>query len=230
MKTLLLLLILAGLARPDGPGVAKSRYIKAEFSLSPDPDSSEWKGAPAVFAENDTHGKPVPGHRTEIRSRWTDRNIYFLFVCPYETLHLKPNPEIKKETNKLWDWDVAEIFVGSDFKNIHRYKEFEISPRGEWVDLDIDRKNPLPEGGWLWNSGFDNQTRIDEKNKVWYGVMRIPIKSIDERKPANGTQMRVNFFRCQGSDPGRKYIAWQPTKSSTFHVPEAFGHLVLEGK
>jgi hypothetical protein len=230
MKTLLLLLILAGLARPAGPGVARSVYIKAEFSLAPDPDAAEWKGIPGVFAENDQFGKPVPGHRSEIRSRWTDKNIYFLFVCPYDKLHLKPNPEIKNETNKLWDWDVAEVFVGADFQNIHHYREFEISPRGEWVDLDIDRKKPLPEGGWLWNSGFENQARIDEQKKIWYGVMKIPLASIDERKPANGNEMRVNFYRCQGSDPGRKYISWQPTKSPTFHVPEAFGRLVLEGR
>ena len=42
------------------------------------------------------------------------------------------------ETNELWNWDVAEVFIGSDFKNIRRYKEFEVSPQAEWVDLDIN--------------------------------------------------------------------------------------------
>jgi hypothetical protein len=28
--------------------------------------------------------------------------------------------------------------------------------------------------------------------------------------------------------PQRKMIAWQPTHSSTYHVPEAFGALKLE--
>ena len=230
MKTLLLLLILAGVLVADGPGVIVSHHIKAEFALTPDPNGPAWKGVAGVFAENDPFGKPVPGHRTEIRSRWTDQNIYFLFVCPYETLHLKPNPELKQETNGLWEWDVAEVFVGTDFQNIKRYKEFEISPRGEWVDLDIDRSNPHPEGGWLWNSGMENQARIDEKNKVWYGVMKIPLKSIDSRTPANGIEMRVNLYRCQAKDPGRIYIAWQPTRSPSFHTPTAFGKLVLKGK
>jgi hypothetical protein len=231
MKTpLLLLAAFSTLAFADGPGRIVSRYVAADFPLTPNPQAAAWKGVPGVFAENDAMGRPVPGHRTEIRSRWTDRNIYFLFICPYEALNFKPDPELKKETNKLWDWDVAEVFAGSDFNNIRRYKEFEISPRGEWVDLDIDRDHPLPEGGWLWNSGFENQTRIDEKNKIWYGVMRIPLKTIDSRKPANGLEMRVNFYRCQGPGPNRKSIAWQPTKSRTFHVPEAFGRLVLEGR
>jgi hypothetical protein len=232
MKTLLLLLpALAAMAFADGPGRIVSRYAAADFPLTPDPEAPAWKGIPGVFAENDAMGKPVAGHRTEIRSRWTARNLYFLFICPYEKLNLKPNPELKKETNQLWDWDVAEVFAGADFDHIRRYREYEISPRGEWVDLDIDRDHPLPEGGWLWNSGFANKTRIDEKNKVWYGVMRIPIQSIDSRTPANGVEMRVNFYRCQGGPgPDRKFIAWQPTKSRTFHVPEAFGRLVLEGK
>jgi len=180
-----------------------------------------------VFAENGPRGEAVPGHRTDIRSRWTKDNIYFLFICPYEQLHLRPNPSQTKETNQLWDWDVAEVFVGSDFKEITRYKEFEISPQGEWVDLDIDRVHPLPEGGWLWNSGFAAKARIDAPHKIWYGEMRIPLKSIDSRPPAPGLEMRINFYRCQGSEPGRKYIAWQPTGEGSFHVPQAFGLLKL---
>jgi len=230
MKTLLFLLLVASMALADGPGVIVSRYAKAGFPLVADPNATIWKGIRGVFADKGPMGDAVPGHRTEIRSRWTDEYIDFLFVCPYQQLHLKPNPEIVKETNQLWDWDVAEVFIGSDLNNIRHYYEFEISPRGEWVDLDINRDHPLPQGGWLWNSGFQNKARIDEKNKVWYGVMRIPFQSIDSRTPANGLQFRVNLYRCQGSDPGRKYVAWQPTKSRSFHVPEAFGRLVLEGK
>ena len=96
----------------EGTGVIVSRYSKSEFALAPDPDAPQWKGVPGVFAENGPLGQPVPGHRTEIRSRWTDQNLYFLFLCPYRELHLKPNPVQKDETNHLWDWDVAEVFVG----------------------------------------------------------------------------------------------------------------------
>ena len=137
----------------------------------------------------------------------------------------------KEETNYLWNWDVAEVFVGTDFKNIRRYKEFEISPQAEWVDLDIDRdKANFAEAGWKWSSGFEANARIDRKNKTWYGVMRIPLKQIDSRIPANGLEMRVNLYRCQGPPEGRQYIAWQPTRSDSFHEPEAFGRLRLTGK
>jgi len=226
MRLLLCLIALSTLLARE-PEMMTSLYAASDFNLTADPDAAQWKAAPAVVAENGPHGEPVPGHRTEIRSRWTAKNIYFLFICPYQELNLKPNPSQTTETNHLWDWDVAEVFVGSDFKQITRYKEFEISPQGEWVDLDIDRMNPLPEGGWLWNSGFASKARIDAAHKVWYGEMRIPLSSIDARPLAAGNEMRVNLYRCQGREPGRKYIAWQPTGEANFHVPKAFGLLKL---
>jgi hypothetical protein len=30
------------------------------------------------------------------------------------------------------------VFIGSDFHDIKPYKEFEVSPPNEWVDLDIN--------------------------------------------------------------------------------------------
>jgi hypothetical protein len=202
-----------------------SKRVKADFAVTA--DLAPWKTATAVVAENGPLGDPTPGHRTEIRSVWTPRNLYVLFVCPYESLHLKPGPTPDKETNKLWEWDVAEVFVGADFDNIHRYKEFQVSPQSEWVDLDIDRKRPKPESGWLWNSGFEVKARVDEKNQVWYGAMRIPFSTIDSRPPAEGNELRINFYRLQGPPPNRKGIAWQPTKQRSYHVPEAFGRMKL---
>jgi hypothetical protein len=228
MKALTMLLLSFAAAPADGAGVIVSHYIAADFELTADPNAKPWEGVTGVFAENSQRRKPVPGHRTEIRSRWTDRNLYFLFVCPYEELYLKPNPSTTTETNELWNWDVAEVFVGTDFRNIRQYQEFQVSPQGEWVDLDIDRDKPKPEEGWVWNSGFQVKARIDEANKIWYGEMKIPIEKIDKRPPRDGLEMRVNLYRIQGPPEKRKNVAWQPTDSNTYHVPEAFGRLRLK--
>lgn len=211
----------------DGPGVILSHRAAADFALTADPDAAPWKAVAGIFMDKGPKGESVPGHRTEVRSRWTKDNVYFLYICPYQELHLHPNPSQTTETNQLWDWDVAEVFIGTNFQNIHLYKEFEMSPQGEWVDLDIDSTRMGNANAWLWNSSFEVKTRIDGERKIWYGEMRIPIKSIDDRPPAAGIEMRINFYRCQGSDPHRKYIAWQPTHSATFHVPEAFGRMKL---
>lgn len=227
MKIATMLFATATLALAGGPGVIVSKYSKADFKLTADPNAKPWKKIAGVFAENGPKGEPSPGHRTEIRSRWTNKNLYLLFICPYETLYLRPNPSTTTETNKLWNWDVAEAFIGADFNNIRRYKEFQVSPQGEWVDLDIDRDHPQPEGGWLWNSGFTVKARIDQARKIWYGEMRIPIDKIDTRAPKPGVEMRVNLYRIQGPPNNKKHIAWQPTNQMNYHVPEAFGRLRL---
>jgi len=198
-----------------------------DVALTTNPVSSFWRGGSAVYAERDTYGKPLARYRTEIRSRWTKDNLYFLFICPYDTLYLKPAPDRSTETFQLWDWDVAEVFIGSDFRNIRRYKEFEVSPQGEWIDLDIDLTKPQHEDGWKWNSGFHISTRIDRAAQTWYAAMRIPLAAIDQRPPADGVTFRINLFRAQGPPSQRKYIVWQPTMSDSFHVPESFGILKL---
>jgi hypothetical protein len=127
----------------------------------------------------------------------------------------------------LWNWDVAEAFIGSDFEHIRRYKEFEISPRAEWVDLDINLDSPHHEDGWTWNSGMQPAARIDEAKKIWYGFMRIPYSAIDSRPAAAGNTLRVNFFLSEGPRTNHKSIVWQPMHARSFHVPEAFGTLKL---
>ena len=230
MRNLPLLLAFVAPLTADGPGRIESLYTKSDVALTADPGAPHWRAVQPVIAANGPKGDPTPGHRTEIRSRWSDRNLYVLFTFPYETLNLKPDPSTTTETNRLWNWDVAEVFVGADFENIRRYKEFQVSPQGEWVDLDIDRDHPQPEGGWMWNSGFEVKARLDEKRKVWYGEMRVPLASIDSRPPAGGNELRINFYRIQGAPPNRRFVAWQPTGQGSYHVPEAFGRLVLAGK
>ena len=206
----------------------RSFYSTSDPALTADPNSPQWKTVKGVMAERGPRGDLTPGHKTEIRSRWSNRNLYLLFICPYEQLYSKPNPSTTTETNKLWEWDVSEVFIGTDFRNIKRYAEFEVSPHGEWVDLDIDLNTSPPSHDWQWNSGFEVKARIVADKQIWYGEMRIPIDRIDKRKPRAGQEMRVNFFRFQGPPPDRKRIAWQPTQSDNYHVPEAFGRLRLE--
>ncbi len=211
----------------DPSAVMRSSRAAHDVAPNTDAHSDFWRDAPAVFADRDTRGKAVPHHRTEVRSRWTAENLYFLFLCPYEELHLKPHPETRTETFELWDWDVAEVFIGSDFDHIRRYREFEVSPQAEWVDLDIDLGKPHHEDGWKWNSGFRVATRIDRAAKIWYAAMRIPYRSVDTHAPAAGNTLRINLFRSQGPQSRHRAINWQPTLADTYHVPERFGLLQL---
>jgi hypothetical protein len=228
VNVFLLSVFATGLLGAQESRVFETKHAAQDIAPETDPNSQFWRAAPAIIFRDDPFGKPIPGHRTEVRSRWTNQNLYFLFICQYEELNLKPDPRTDVETNRLWNWDVAEVFIGSDFQNIRKYKEFEVSPKGEWVDLDIDLNNPHHEDGWNWNSGFTVATRIDEPSKVWYACMRIPYSSVGVKAAVQGNILRVNFYRAQGPTSQHKAIAWQPTHQKTYHVPEAFGVLKLE--
>ena len=217
-------------AEQSNKAVVSSTRADGDVTVNTDPSSPFWRNSPLVFAEVDTQGWLEREYRTEVRSRWTKDNVYFLFVCPYKHLYLNPKPDAIRETNELWKWNVAEVFIGSNFQNIKRYKEFEISPQGEWVDLDINLDNPHHEQGWVWNSGFEHTARIDASKHIWYAAMRIPFVALDVPDAVTGEQFRVNFFRTEGPPADAKQILWRPSMSKTFHVPENFGLLKLVAK
>src|ERR1700756_2942635 len=226
-KTLaVLLLAFIPASAADKPTI-ETTYAGQDTPLQLDPSAPFWRASHPIYMDRNSFGEAVPRYRTEVRTRWTKQNLYFLFVCPYEQLHLKPEPNNRTETNQLWNWDVAEVFIGSDFADIQHYKEFEVSPQGEWIDLDINLHNPHHEDGWTWNSGFEVLAKIDHDNRIWYGAMRIPFPAIDPRPPASGDTLRVNLFRSQGPPGHLHEITWQPPISKTFHVPERFGLLKL---
>ena len=207
--------------------VMLSHRAKADFAPSANPDAAVWKGAKGVIAAADRFGRPLPEARTEIRSLWTPQNLYFLFVSNYETLYPRPNPTPEKEAWGLWEYDVVEVFIGHDLSNIHLYKEFEISPDGEFIDLDVDNQRQGQKVDWMWNSGMAYKTRIDRDRKVWICEMQIPWKAIDTRTPAAGNELRLNLYRIEGGPKDRKYIAWQPVHNPSYHTPEKFGRLRL---
>jgi hypothetical protein len=225
MKLALALALLTPLWAEPAARLEAQRAAK-DFPLTL--DLKAWRTARPVAAAVDPFGKPAgPGGQFEIRTLWTPQYLYFLFSCPYDSLYLKPNPVTKTETNKLWEWDVAEVFVGGDPANIYHYRELQVSPQGEWVDLDIDRKNPKPEGGWKWDSGFESAAKIDASKKIWYGAMKIPFAAIHGQAAQPGQEFPINIYRLTGAPPTRKSTMWTPVHQRSHHTPEQFGRMVL---
>lgn len=212
---------------PNPSATITAQEAKKDADLNLDPRSSFWKGAQPVFITADTMGKPAP-YRTEVRARWTKDNLYLLYVAPYDELNLRPNPDTTKDTNGLWNTDVVETFIGWDYDHIKQYKELEVSPQGEWVDLNIDRDKMGDRDAIKWNSGYKVAARIDRDKKIWYAEMKIPFTAINNNKPATaGQTLRIGLFRCAGPRANRLILSWQPTMAMTFHSPEHFGTLLL---
>lgn len=231
MRKLWLLLLLVAISPAwSETATFESVEAKKDAKLTVDPADPFWSDARPVYLQVSKSGQPQTDYRTEVRSRWTNDSIYFLFSCPYKQLYVKPNPDTSKETYELWNWNVAEVFLGSDFRDIKHYKEFEVSPQNEWVDLHVDLHEPHHEKGWIWNSNFEHVTRVDSEKHIWYAALKIPFAALDIHSPDVGKKFRINLFRTEGPPNHTIEVVWQPTMSETFHVPEKFGLLKLVAK
>src|ERR1700742_4554679 len=135
-------------------------YVSGSPALNTDPHSATWANAASAWIEKDCTDKlSYPDLKTEVRGFWTDTDLYLLFSSPYKVLNLWLPADNSKDRLKLWDKDVVEFFLGDDWQNIRHYREFEIAPTGDWVDLAIDLDHDTY--GAEWNSGFEHQGRID---------------------------------------------------------------------
>lgn len=206
-------------------------YVAGSPELTTDPASPTWAHAASAWMEKDCTLKlDYPKLRTEVRAFWTDSDLYLLFVSPYEELNLWLPADNSKDRLKLWDRDVVEFFLGDDWTNIRRYREFEIAPTGDWVDLAIDIDQNKYEA--VWDSGWQRLGRIDEAHHAWYAAARVPLKSVSEQAVKAGTRWRANLYRIDGlgADPQRHFLCWQQTCTPNHdpnHVPENFGTLVF---
>ncbi len=206
----------------------EARHSAADLNVA-DLQHAEWNKAQAVRIDRYWSGAEAPAGRVaEARILWSSKALHIRFVCNQaEPLIVSATPQIEKKTIGLWDRDVCEIFIAPDEHAIERYLEFEAAPTGEWLDVAIHWTPEKRESDWEVHSHMTTAAKI-EKDRVTI-AMRIPWNHwIHE--PQRGERWRVNLFRCVGSDPGRGYLAWQPTRTPkpSFHVPQAFGRLVFK--
>jgi hypothetical protein len=206
-------------------------YRKKVPELNTDPNSPLWKKAHVAWMSKDC-SKVIDyaDLRTEIRAVWTNDDLFLLFICPYRTLNVFLPADNSKPRRGLWDRDVVEMFFGDDWQNIRHYREFEIAPTADWIDLTIDLDHRGAGRGW--KSGWQTIARIDESKKTWYAACRIPLKSVSEKEIKPGTKWRANLYRIDGEGPDsqRRFMCWQPTcvlNRDPNHVPENFGTLVF---
>jgi len=216
------------------PGASFSvPYVSQPAELNTNPDSPTWSHASSTWIDKDcTHQIDYPKIKTEVRGFWTDSDLYLLFISPYTELNLWLPADNSKDRLKLWDRDVVEFFLGDNWTNIKVYREFEIAPTGDWVDLAIDLDRHDDYNAAAWNSGWQRQGRIDEKNHIWYAAARVPLRSVSEKQVTAGTRWRANLYRIDGlgADSQRRFMCWQATcavNRDPNHVPEHFGTLIF---
>ncbi len=79
----------------------------------------------------------TPSASTEVRLLWTPATLYLQFIAHYRVITVFEDAEPTGRRDKLWDRDVVECFLQPDPSDPLHYYEFEVSPNGFWIDLDI---------------------------------------------------------------------------------------------
>lgn len=201
----------------------KISRIDKDFAIS-ELQNEKWSSAKEVRIDKYWSGAAAPeGRRVGTRLLWSETALYIRFEANQdEPLVVSDPPNLTSKTMGLWNRDVCEIFIAPDKNKRTRYFEFEIAPNGEWIDLGIEirgRKRKTDEG---YKSGMESAAKIGGKTIVM--AIKVPWKALG-KAPKAGDIWLGNLFRCVGKDPGRGYLAWQPTKTKkpNFHVPEKFG-------
>ena len=211
--------------RPSAAEIVAS-FVDHEINLDASHPAAEWKQASPVVFSSDWQGRnPDPTRATQVRLLWSRQTLYLRFECRYRHLHVFPDAEPSGRHGHLWDRDVAEAFLQSDPSRERFYREFEVSPNGMWVDLNI-----FPGGLEDLKSGLKRSAFLDEKSHTWSAELAIPLRSLTDRFDPSAI-WRANFYRIEGKQEPRAYLAWQPTHTPqpNFHVPRAFGRLRFNG-
>lgn len=206
----------------DSSDVLVAAAISHDINLSAKEPANEWKKAsPAMFCADWQGKNPDPGRQTTVRVLWSAQMLYLRYECRYRDLYIFPDSDPNGRRDHLWDRDVAEAFLQSDPSKPRYYKEFEVSPNGFWIDLDI-----APGNDHDLKSGLQHSVWLDQTNHTWAAELAIPMKAlVDKFDPS--AEWRANFYRIEGQKEPRFYSAWRATNTPqpNFHVPDAFGRL-----
>jgi len=183
-----------------------------------------WGRSACLRFNTDWRGENAdPERETEVKLLWTSEWLFLRFRAKFRVITVFPDAEPNGRRDQLWDRDVAEVFLQPDPSQLRRYKEFEVSPNGFWIDLDIapGEKHDL-------KSGLRRRVILNEAAKIWIAELALPMKCLVERFDPE-TTWKVNFYRVEGATEPRFYSAWKSTQTAApnFHVPEAFGELVF---
>jgi hypothetical protein len=128
---------------------------------------------------------------------------------------------------QLFEEDCVELFFTPDPSHPRRYLEMEWGPLGHYWDLAIDLDTARSDD--TWSSGTKLRTTSDAGARTATIEATVTAPEV-VRALGRGEPIAIGLYRMEGAAPGpRSYLAWSPprTERPSFHVPEAFGLLML---
>jgi uncharacterized protein (DUF362 family) len=188
-------------------------------------DDAAWARAPAVSWQTDYAGV-ASGITTRARFVWSKDGLYALLELAGAGLHVDATRPTDVERKGLYNEDCAEIFFTPDPAHPKHYFEIELGPFGHFFDLEVDREKG--KQNTAWSSGARIATTRNAAART--AVIEVELTAPEIRAAlAAGARLPLGLYRMEG-DGDRHYLAWSPPRTAkpNFHVPEAFGVLVLD--
>ena len=218
----------AGAAAPgDGKPVVRAPHLEASAIAIDGVREAAWDAATPAAFDTDWSGAPA-GVRTQVRFAWTDRGLATLWELEGASLTVDASRPVAEERAKLYEEDCVEVFLAPDPAERRRYFEIEVGPLGHFFDIAVDRTNKPVKSVVAWSSRPRIRTKTDRaaRTATIEALFEAPEIVAALRK---GARLPLGLYRMEAGEP-RRYLAWSPTRTKRpdFHVPEAFGTLVLE--
>ena len=184
-----------------------------------------WKDASAASFATDWRGEKT-AVSTRVRAAWSKGALYILWDVEDTNLFVDSSRPLETEREKLYEEDCVELFLAPDPAERARYFEVEVGPLGHFLDLAIDKKSKKSDVAW--SSIPEIATRVDRPQRR--ATVEIALRSPEILGVLRaGAKLPLALYRMEGKSP-RLYLAWSPTHTAKpdFHVPAAFGTLLLE--
>lgn len=188
-------------------------------------DDAAWSRAKAVQWDTDYAGKRT-GLLTRARFLWSKDGLYALFELSSAGLNTDRSKPVGVERKRLYEEDCVELFLTPAPASPARYFEVEIGPFGHFFDIAVDRGARREDTAWSSGATIATTQSASARTAVIEALLTAPgiVQAL-----APKARLPMNLYRMEGKAP-RHYLAWSPprTKKPNFHVPEAFGALVIE--
>jgi hypothetical protein len=146
-------------------------------------------------------------------------NVDFQVTAP--SFHVNPSLALDKSQWGLWDWDVVEVFLGTDPDQPEHYYEFQLSPLGQYFELEIHK--PRVQVSRDFVSGFRHA--VETSGTKWTAHFELPLTRLGWKGP--GSPIVGNVFAILGPPQAKTYWSlFLPAQDSPdFHLPGFFRSL-----
>ncbi|MCK9409529.1 MAG: carbohydrate-binding family 9-like protein [Bacteriovoracaceae bacterium] len=175
--------------------------------------------------------EPPASIDTRVGIEWNDNGLLVFFHGRFDTLRLAPDlvpMPAHAKTHNLWELsDVYEVFIGVHASQSKLYKEFQVSPEGRWLDIDVNKQ--LGISNHYWYSGLQCCSFVDNEMKIWSSIIELPWNCFGLHTRTEDV-WHANFYRASGTHHGDELMAWSPTGygEKCFHRSEHFGTIQFE--